>query len=181
MQNNNDNPIGLTTLKKYYNNHKVKGLIIGGILAIMFFIAAQKNGFEAVRSTTNAQFSIIFIGALASAYLFGLSSPKKYTFGNIFAHAFKTIGVAIIIVIAYYIIDHYLLHPNLKLEALADFQKQLDAIPKTEMDEAHKLEKLRIYENNYLISGRISPTLLFYAAIGALGSLIGAGFASKKD
>jgi purine-cytosine permease-like protein len=168
-------------MQKYFDNHKVKGAFIGALLCIILFIFESKFGFPGARKASNILFTIVVLGAGLSAYSFGISAPNKYTFGNIFAHAFKSIGVAIIMVTAFYILDHFLFHPNFKDEALAEFQKQIDEVPITEMDADKKLEQIKAYKNNFLVMARISPSLLFFGALGALGSLLGAGFSPKKD
>ena len=90
-------------MQKYFDNHKVKGLVIGLVLSAILFIAAQTGGFEGLKKSSNIQFFMVLISAGLAAFAFANSKPKQYTFGNIFAHGFKTIGVAIIVVIAFLI------------------------------------------------------------------------------
>jgi hypothetical protein len=167
-------------MQQYFGNHKIKGLAIGFSLSIASFIIVSFKGYEGSRNYGIVLFSIMAISIALGNFLFAKQYPKHYTFGNVFAHGFKTALVALLVFIAYNIIDDYLLHPNLKAEAVAFAKKSWDSVSIKEVDLATRQKSINAFEERYFTI-KLGSLVFFFGVIGALGSLIGAVISPRKD
>jgi hypothetical protein len=167
-------------MQQYFSNHKVKGLVIGLLLSITSFIVVSSKGYAGSRDYGVLLFTIMAIAVGLGNFLYAKQQPKTYTFGNVFAHGFKTAIVALLVFIVYNIIDEYLLHPNLKTEALAFAKKSWESVSVKDVDLATRQKSMVTFEKRY-ITVKIGSILFFFGVIGALGSLIGAVVSPRKD
>ncbi len=167
-------------MQQYFSNHKVKGLVIGLLLSIASFIIVSTKGYAGSRDYGVILFTIMAIAVGLGNFLYGKQQPNAYTFGNIFAHGFKTAIVALLVFIVYNIVDEYVLHPNLKTEALVFAKKSWEEISVKEVDLATRQQSINTFEKRYLTI-KIGSILFFFGVIGALGSLIGAVISPRKD
>jgi hypothetical protein len=167
-------------MQQYLGNHKVKGLVIGVLLSIVSFIIVDSTGYEGSKKYGTILISIMFVSSGIGNFLYAKQHPKQYTFGNVFAHGFKTAIVALLFFLAYNLLDDYLLHPNLKTEAVAFAKKSWSTVSVKEVSLELQQKNVDAFAKNYQIS-KTGVILIFFGVMGALGSLIGAYISPRKD
>jgi hypothetical protein len=165
-------------MQNIFDSHKTKGLIIGIVLSITSFILYTLGGYKGARDNSSILLFIMFGLAAIGGLLFARTAPKQYTFGNVFAHGFKTAVVGILVMIAYVLLDEWVIHPNLKQEALSYAKQEMDAVK--DMSDAIKDKQLEAFSKNYMYA-KVGVLLIFFGIAGAFGSLIGALVSPRKD
>jgi hypothetical protein len=116
-------------------------------------------------------------GAAWACFSYSKDMNGNVTFGNLFAHGFKTTAVFTIIMIIYTVLSLTVIFPEMKEKMLELAMKQAEA--KGTMTEA-QLEQARSMTEKFLMPFAIGGILVMYLAIGAIGSLLGATIAKKN-
>jgi hypothetical protein len=154
----------------------MKGLIISLILIVfglvLYFTDQYMN-----KTLSYIQYVIIVGGLVIACTGFAKQKEGNVTFGNVFAHGFKTTAAIIVIMVIYTIISSKLLFPDM-------IDKILDQ-SKLEMEKQGKLTDEQITQSmdmvkKFFIPFAIGGIILMFGIIGAIGSLIGAGVAKKN-
>lgn len=157
-------------------SHIVKGLIIALIL-IVLSITIYLTGQMANQSLGNLAFLILLAGIIYSCILFARQSEGNVTFGNVFAHGFKTTAVVVVIQFIYTILAIKVLFPDMVDVAMDAARKQLE--------QAGKLSDEQIEQSMGMMKKLFFPfaiggMVLMYGIIGAVASAIGAAVAKKN-
>jgi hypothetical protein len=154
----------------------MKGLIISLILIvfglILYFTDQYMN-----KTLGYIQYLIIVGGLVVACIGFAKQKEGNVTFGNVFAHGFKTTAAMIVIMVIYTVISTKFLFPDI-------IDKVMDQ-SRVEMEKQGKLTDEQITQSmdmikKFFIPFAIGGIILMFGIIGAIGSLIGAGVAKKN-
>jgi len=157
-------------------SHLVKGLIIGLIL-IVISVGVQFAGIKRDSWPVQLVSTCILIGGIIwSVWYYGKQKDNFVTFGNLFAHGFKTTAIIAVIVIVFTII-FFVAFPEYKDQALEESRKQMEERGKLTDDQID--QGLKIAKRFFLVAV-IGSILVIYAILGAISSLIGAAITKKK-
>ena len=161
---------------KNVTSHIVKGAIIASIGILISIIVHVFNLYDA--QWINWITYVIIIGGLVyGAILYSNQNNNNVTFGNIFAHSFKTTAVIIVIQTIYTLLAIKVLFPEMLDKVLEISRKKMEENPKmTEEMVDSAINMTRKYFVPFAIGGSIIGT----AFIGLIGSLLGASFAKKN-
>lgn len=152
-----------------------KGVVLGLILAILGFTSF----FMKIDQSSPLQYISYFIflgGIIWSVWYYGKQIANQGTFGNYFAHGFKTAAVITAIMILFFLVLMFAF-PEFKQEAMDASKKAMsksEGITQEQIDQAMELSNK--FFGVFLIGG----TMLGYLFFGAIAALIGAGI-TKKD
>ncbi len=154
----------------------MKGLIISLILIVyglvLYFTDQYQN-----KSLSWIQF-VIIIGCLVYACInFAKQSNGNVTFGNVFAHGFKTTATVIVIMVIYTVISTKFLFPEMT-EKIMD-QARADMEKKGDLTDEQITQGIEMGKK-FFLPFAIGGIILMFGIIGAIGSLIGAGVAKKN-
>ncbi|MEO6819518.1 MAG: DUF4199 domain-containing protein [Ginsengibacter sp.] len=152
-----------------------KGIVLGLILAILGFISFfmqmdRYNPFQYI------SYFIFLGGIIWSVWYYGKQIAHQGTFGNYFAHGFKTAATITAIMILFFLIL-MLAFPEFKVDAIEASKKEMASqkgITEEQINQAVDLSGK--FFGVFLIGG----TMLGYLFFGAVAALIGAGI-TKKD
>ena len=163
-------------MDKQITSHILKGAILGGI-SILFSIIIYVFNLYTTQWLSWISYAIFIGGIIYGNILFANQNENNVSFGNIFAHGFKTTAVVIVITVLYTVLALYVLFP--------DMVDKIIEISRTEMAKNPKLTDEMIEQGiamtkklflPFAIAGAIFGTGFF----GAIGSLIGAAVAKKN-
>ena len=153
-----------------------KGLIIALVIVVLDIIA----GFAGYRFESWYTWvpTIIFFGAIIWACInYANQMNNAVTFGNVFAHGFKTTAVVTCILIVYTLIAIYLLFPDMKEMALEKARQQMEKNPDVSEEMADQAIEMT---NRLFVPFAIGGALIGNLIAGALASVLGAAFARKN-
>jgi hypothetical protein len=157
-------------------SHISKGLIISLILIVLDLI----SGFAGIKFETWFQWIptlIFFVAIIWACINYANQMNNAVTFGNVFAHGFKTTAVITCLMIVYTIISVYVIFPETKELSLEKARQQMEQNPDLPEDAVEQgLEMTRRLFMPFLIGG----ALLVFLITGALASVLGAAFAKKN-
>ena len=152
----------------------VKGFIIG-LIMIAVSLTASFSGIEASGAFQWVIYCIFFAGIIVSIYQFGKQVNHNSTFGNYFAHGFKTSAMVTILMIAFLVI-FMTVFPEFKEKAIEEAKKSMSSKNLSQEQIEKALDLTKKFFMVFLIGGALLGYLLF----GAIASLIGAAV-TKKD
>ena len=152
-----------------------KGVVIGLILAILGFTTF----FMKIDQSSPMQYISYFTflgGIVWSVWYYGKQIAHQGTFGNYFAHGFKTAAVITAIMILFFLVLIFAF-PEFKTDAMEASRKAMaksEGITQEQINQAMEISAK--FFGVFLIGG----TMLGYLFFGAIAALIGAGI-TKKD
>ena len=156
-------------------SHFVAGLIIAGILIVISLITTVISS-EGSQKSGWINYLIIIGGLIFFINQFGKARNNQATFGELFSYGFKTTALLTLIFVVFLIILSFV-YPELKEKAIeasrAEMEKQKDA---SDAD----IERGMAIVSKYFWALAIGGTVLGFAVIGAIGSLIGAAITKKE-
>jgi hypothetical protein len=163
-------------MDKQITSHIVKGAILGGI-SILFSIIIYVFNLYTTQWLSWLSYAILIGGIIYGNVMFANQNGNNVTFGNIFAHGFKTTAVTIVITVLYTVLALYVLFPDM-VDKIIDLSRvEMEKNPKLTdemIDQAITMTKKLFLP--FAIAGAIFGT----GFLGAIGSLIGAAVAKKK-
>jgi len=163
-------------MEQKVTSHIVKGLIIALILVIVNVIGHVTN--LAFDSWYNWIGTIIFFGGVIwSVNYYGKQVNNNVTFGNLFAHGFKTTAVITCIVFVFTVISVYVLFPDFIDQMI---QKQMEESRKTNNLSDEQFEQGMAMAKKIGTIAALAGSILGSLIVGALASLIGAA-ATRKN
>ncbi len=163
-------------MEKKVITHVTKGLIISLILIVLDLVA----GFGNFKTATWFRYipTIVMLAALIWACVsYGAQNNNTVSFGNLFAHGFKTTAVISCIFVIYTVLSIAFIFPETKEMALEEARKQMEQkgnIPEDAIESGLAITRKFFWP--FAIAGSLFGTILF----GALASLIGAAVTKKK-
>ncbi|MFI5156516.1 MAG: DUF4199 domain-containing protein [Chitinophagales bacterium] len=157
-------------------SHITKGTIIVLITSVIDLI----GGFAHVKFETWFKWIptiVLFAGIIWACINFGNQSNHNVTFGNVFAHGFKTSAVVACLGLIYTLLSMYLIFPETKELALQQAREQMESGGKLTQEQIDAgIEVTKKLFLPIAIAGVILGTLF----VGLIASLIGAA-ATKKN
>lgn len=151
-----------------------KGIIIALILIvlqlIMYFTGNMSN------SGLGWGVNILFVIAIIY-FVFQEAKARsgQLTFGNLFAHGFKISAIVTLIMIVWGILMFKVIFPNLQDQML---QMQRSELLKSGLSE-DKIQQSEEIGKKFFMTFIIGGTIIIYALLGVVGSLIGAAISKK--
>jgi len=163
-------------MEKQITSHIIKGAILGGI-SILFSIIIYVFNLYTTQWLNWLSYAILIGGIIYGNVLFANQSDNNVTFGNIFAHGFKTTAVVIVITVIYTLLALYVLFPDMVDKIIEMSRVEMAKNPKLtdEMIEQGIAMTKKLFLP-FAIAGAIFGT----GFLGAIGSLIGAAVAKKN-
>ncbi len=162
-------------MEQRITSHIIKGVLIA-LLLIVVSLAGQFAGliFEQWYGWVSMAISI---GLIAWATIFyGKEMNNNVTFGNLFAHGFKTCAVVTCITFVYTVLSVYVLFPTyidqLIQKGIEEATKKGQQIPETSGEAMAMAKKITTL---IVLAGSVLGSLI----IGAIGAVIGAAIAKK--
>lgn len=153
-----------------------KGLIISLVLIvyglILYFTGQSQN-----KSLSWIQMALLIAGLIYSCIHFAKQKEGNVTFGNVFAHGFKTNAAVIVIMVVYTIIALKFLFPEMMEMGLS--QARIDMEKKGNLSES-EIEKGLDMVKKFFLPFAIGAIVFGFGILGAIGSLIGAAVAKKN-
>ena len=156
--------------------HIVKGLILSAFSIVFSVVMYVFNLFE-YSWLTWVSTAVVMGGIIYGNILYANQNNNNVTFGNLFAHGFKTTAVLIVMTTAYTLLAFKVLFPDMVDMILEISRKQMLENPKM-TDEM--IEQAMSMTKKYFIPFAIGGTILGTGFTGAIASLIGAGIAKKN-
>ena len=157
-------------------SHIVKGITLSVISIVFSVIVSVFNLYE-MQSLTYLNYAIFLVGLIYGAILYSNENKNQVTFGNIFAHGFKTTAVIIVITSLYTVLAVKFLFPESIDISLRISRKGMESnpnIPKESIDQNLNLVR------NYFIPLTLGISMVVLAFLGLIASLIGAAVAKKN-
>jgi hypothetical protein len=130
-----------------------------------------------MQSISYINYGLLIVGLIYGAILFSNENKNQVTFGNVFAHGFKTTAVVIVITVLYTVIAFKFLFPDMLDIVLEMSRKQMLKNPKM-TDEM--IEQAMTMTKKYFLPFAIGGTIIATGFLGLIGSLIGAAVAKKS-
>jgi len=157
-------------------SHIVKGITLSVISIVFSVIVSVFNLYE-IQSLSYLNYAIFLVGLIYGAILYSNENKNQVTFGNIFAHGFKTTAVIIVITSLYTVLAVKFLFPESIDISLRISRKGMESnpnIPKESIDQNLNLVR------NYFIPLTLGISMVVLAFLGLIASLIGAAVAKKN-
>ena len=157
-------------------SHIIKGAIISAFGILISIIVTVFDLYE-VTWINYINYAITIGGLIYSCVLFANENNNNVTFGNIFAHGFKTTSVIIVISVVYVVLSLKLLFPEMPEKIIEITRKKLAENPQM-TDEM--IEQALGMTKKFLFPFAIGGAIIGTAFLGLIASLIGAGIAKKN-
>lgn len=163
-------------MENQVTSHIIKGLLISAFF-IVFSVCIYVFNLYEISWLAWISYAVL-VGALVyGAILYSNQNKHNVTFGNLFAHGFKTTAVVIVITSVFSFISIKFLFPDMIDKVLEISRKQMEKNPQM-TDEI--IDKAMEMTKKFFLPFAIGGGIITNGIIGAIGSLIGAGIA-KKD
>jgi len=153
-----------------------KGLVISLVLIVfglvLYFTDQYMN-----KGLSYIQYVILIGGVIWSCITYAKQMNGNVTFGNVFAHGFKTTAFVAALMAVYTFVSIKFLFPEM-VDKIMDASRQ-------EMQKNNQLSEEQINQalemvKKFFVPFAIGGLILFFAICGAVGSLIGAAAAKKN-
>jgi len=163
-------------MEKQITSHIVKGAILGAF-SILFSIIVYVFNLYAVQWVSWLSYAVIVGGIIYGNILFANQNNNNVSFGNIFAHGFKTTAVLIVISVVYTLLSLKVLFPDMIDKIIEISRIEMEKNPQM-TDEI--IEQAMTMTRKFFIPFAIGGVLIGTGVMGAIASLIGAGVAKKN-
>ena len=163
-------------MEEKVTSHIIKGVVLSVISIVFSTIVYVFNLYE-MQSLTYLNYAIFLGGLIYGAILYSNENKNPVTFGNVFAHGFKTTAVIIVITVFYTVIAFKFLFPDMMELMLTISRKQMLKDPKL-TDEM--IEQAMSMSRKYFLPFVIGFSIIGTGFLGLIGSLIGAAVAKKN-
>ncbi len=163
-------------MEEQVTSHIIKGVILS-IVSIVFSVIVYVFNLYEMQSLSYLNYAIFLGGLIYGAILYSNENKNQVTFGNVFAHGFKTTSVIIVITTLYTILAFKFLFPDMLEKVLNISRKQMMKNPKMN-DEM--IEQAISMTKKYFLPFAIGGTIIATGFLGLIGSLIGAAVAKKN-
>ncbi|HEY6977764.1 MAG TPA: DUF4199 domain-containing protein [Chitinophagaceae bacterium] len=152
-----------------------KGVIITLLLIVLgliiYFTGQMQN-----KSLSYLQYIILIGGIIWSCISYAKQMNGNVTFGNVFAHGFKTTAVVAALLAVYTFIAVKFLFPDIVDKSLEMAKKEMASKNLSEEQMQTGLDMARKFFLPFAIGG----ILVIFAILGCVSSLIGAAIAKKN-
>lgn len=157
-------------------SHIVKGAILSLISIVLSVIVSVFNLYE-MSWLSLINYAIFLGGLIYGAILYANQNNNNVTYGNVFAHGFKTASIVIVFTSIYTIVAIKFLFPEM-IDITSEIQrKQLSENPKM-TDEM--IEQSLDFVKKFYLPLTLGGIIIINGLLGAIGAAIGAGVAKKN-
>ena len=163
-------------MDKQITSHILKGAILGGI-SILFSVIIYVFNLYTTQWLSFLSYAIFIGGIIYGNILFANQNENNVTFGNIFAHGFKTTAVVIVITVLYTVLALYVLFPDM-VDKIIEISRT--AMAKNPQMTDEMIEQGIAMTKKLFLPFAIAGAIFFTGFFGAIGSLIGAAVAKKN-
>ncbi len=153
-----------------------KGLMISLILIVYGLVLYFTNQFGN-KTLGYLQYAVLIGGVIWSCIYFAKQMNGNVTFGNVFAHGFKTTAFITALMAVYTFISIKFIFPDIVDKTIEIARTEMASNKDLSEDQVNQL--LEMTRNNFTLIA-ISAILLMFAIYGAVASLIGAAIAKKN-
>jgi len=153
-----------------------KGLILSLVLIILN-LALYFSGQAQNKSLSWLSLVLLVVGIIIACTSFAKDMDGNVTFGNVFAHGFKTTAATAAIMIVYSILALKVLFPEMVDQIMNQARTDMEA--KHTMSE-EQINQAMDFTKKFFMVFAIGGIIFIYAVCGAIGALIGAGVAKKN-
>lgn len=155
---------------------QVKGFIISLILIvyglIIYFVDGMKHP-----ELSYVQYAIFLAGIIWACVSYSSQMNANVTFGNLFAHGFKTTAVITVIILLYTILAFKVLFPEMIDKSIEMTRRKMETDGK--VSDSQIEQTISMMREHYVLFAVVG-VIVGFAIMGALSSLIGAAIAKKK-
>ena len=155
---------------------QIKGLIIALVLIVWGLIIYFTNQLDN-QPLGYVQYALFLGGIIWSCVLFSKQMNANVTFGNVFAHGFKTSAVITVIMLVYTVVALNFLFPDIVDKSMELSRKKLEESGKlsdTQID-----SQINMIKDHFTLFA-VAAIVIGFAIMGAVSSLIGAAVAKKQ-
>jgi hypothetical protein len=156
-------------------SHLTKGLILSLILIVLNIVARVTKSEQASWFTWVSNI-ILIAGIIWACISYANDMNRAVTFGNVFAHGFKTTAVITVIMIVFTVI-YFLVFPEIKEEAMVLGRQKLEEQGQLTDDQ---IDTALGITQKFFLPITIGSIMLIYLFIGVCASLVGAALAKKN-
>ena len=155
---------------------QVKGIIISLILIVYSIVVYFVDGMKHPE-LSYVQYAIFLAGIIWACISYSNQLNANVTFGNLFAHGFKTTAVITVITLLYTILAFTVLFPEMVDKSIEMTRQKMEADGKASDSQIQQtVSMMKDHFTLFAVVGVIFGS----AIIGAVSSLIGAAIAKKK-
>lgn len=154
----------------------VKGLVIS-LLIIVFSMVLYFTGQITNQALSYLQYVILIGGIIWSCTSYARQLNGNVSFGNVFAHGFKTTAVVIVLVTIYTILSIKVLFPDMLNVIIEQAKENMRKQPNVTDEQIDK--GIDFMKNNFMTFA-IAGIVLIFGIVGLISSLIGAAVAKKN-
>jgi hypothetical protein len=154
----------------------IKGVIITLILIVYGLIIYFTNQIQN-QVLSYLQYVIFLGGIIWSCVSYSKQMNANVTFGNVFAHGFKTSAVVTVLVAIYTVISMKFLFPEMVDKGMEIARQKMEASGK--LSDSQIDQQLDFYKQHAVLL-TLAGIIIFFAIVGLLSSLLGAAVAKKK-
>ena len=162
-------------MDKQITSHILKGAILGGI-SILFSIIIYVFNLYTTQWLSFLSYAIFIGGIIYGNILFANQNENNVTFGNIFAHGFKTTAVVIVFTVLYTVLSLFIF-PDM-VDKIIEISRT--AMAKNPQMTDEMIEQGIAMTKKLFLPFAIAGAIFFTGFFGAIGSLIGAAVAKKN-
>ena len=162
-------------MDKQITSHILKGAILGGI-SILFSVIIYVFNLYTTQWLSFLSYAIFIGGIIYGNILFANQNNNDVTFGNIFAHGFKTTAVVIVITVLYTVLSLFIF-PDM-VDKIIEISRT--AMAKNPQMTDEMIEQGIAMTKKLFLPFAIAGAIFFTGFFGAIGSLIGAAVAKKN-
>ena len=155
---------------------QIKGFIISLILIIYSLVIYVIDGMQHPE-LSYIQYVFFLTGIIWACVSYSKQLNANVTFGNLFAHGFKTTAVITAIVLVYTILSFKVLFPEMVDKSIEMTKQKMEASGKaTDRQIEQQVTMMRDHFTLFAVVGVVIGS----AILGLISSLIGAAIAKKK-
>lgn len=157
-------------------SHIVKGAILSAISIVFSVIVYVFNLYE-ITWLSWINYALFLGGLIYGAILYANQNNNNVTYGNVFAHGFKTTAVVIVITVLFTVLSTKVLFPDMVDKIVDMTRKQMEKNPQM-TDEM--IEQAVTMTKKFFLPFAIGGAIISTGILGAIGAAIGAGVAKKN-
>ena len=162
-------------MDKQITSHIVKGAILGGI-SLLFSIIIYVFNLYTTQWLSWISYAILIGGIIYGNILFANQNDNNVSFGNIFAHGFKTTAVVIVISVLYTVLSLFIF-PDM-VDKIIEISRT--AMAKNPQMTDEMIDQAITSTKKLFLPFAIAGAIFGTGFLGAIGSLIGAAVAKKN-
>jgi hypothetical protein len=163
-------------MENQVTSHIIKGLLLGLFSIVSSVIVSVFSLYE-VSWINLINYGVLISGLIYGSILYANQNNNNVTFGNVFAHGFKTTSIVIVLFSAYTFLSIKYIFPDFKDIVLRIVRKKMMENPK--LNEDFIEQNIKFYSKHFM-DFTIGGNLIFLGILGAIGSVIGAAVAKKN-